>query len=302
MIIVLYNLDTQRIISHPTEQSELTKPTSIRAVELEYINTAAPSYDSVNQVATSEWITDLVNLEYRLDWTVRDKTEQELTNDINAQANIENSTLDAIETKQALQLTIDTLPEEQQVLYTSVYAAYKVGISYLANDKIQYEGLLYKIVQSHTSQLDWPPTIAKALYVRIAAPNEILPWVQPTGAHDAYLIGARVTHNGYTWDNIIDNNVWEPGIYSGWINISPTTTSTSTTKLSTTTTTQLPISTTTSTTITSIPVWKQPTGAGDAYNIGDKVHFPTITDPVYKSLINANTWSPVVYPAGWALV
>ena len=51
-----------------------------------------------------------------------------------------------------------------------------------------------------------------------------------------------------------------------------------------------------------IPVWVQPTGAHDAYNIGDKVHFPTITDPVYESLINANVWSPVAYPAGWRLV
>ena len=48
-----------------------------------------------------------------------------------------------------------------------------------------------------------------------------------------------------------------------------------------------------------IPVWKQPAGAHDAYQIGDQVHFPTIDDPVYESLINANVWSPTGYPAGW---
>lgn len=47
------------------------------------------------------------------------------------------------------------------------------------------------------------------------------------------------------------------------------------------------------------PVWKQPTGAHDAYQIGDRVHFPTINDPVYESLINANVWSPTIYPQGW---
>lgn len=51
-----------------------------------------------------------------------------------------------------------------------------------------------------------------------------------------------------------------------------------------------------------IPVWVQPTGAHDAYQIGDRVHFPTINDPVYESLINANVWSPVTYAAGWRLV
>lgn len=55
-------------------------------------------------------------------------------------------------------------------------------------------------------------------------------------------------------------------------------------------------------TVEVIPIWVQPTGAHDAYNIGDKVHFPTITDPVYESLINANVWSPIVYAAGWRLV
>lgn len=50
------------------------------------------------------------------------------------------------------------------------------------------------------------------------------------------------------------------------------------------------------------PVWVQPTGAHDAYQMGDRVHFPTINDPVYESLINANVWSPTVYPAGWRLI
>lgn len=51
-----------------------------------------------------------------------------------------------------------------------------------------------------------------------------------------------------------------------------------------------------------IPVWVQPTGAQDAYNTGDKVHFPTIEDPVYESTVDGNVWSPADYPAGWAEV
>ena len=51
-----------------------------------------------------------------------------------------------------------------------------------------------------------------------------------------------------------------------------------------------------------IPVWKQPTGAQDAYNKGDKVHYPTASDPVYESLIDANVYSPEAYPQGWKLV
>ena len=48
-------------------------------------------------------------------------------------------------------------------------------------------------------------------------------------------------------------------------------------------------------------VWTRPTGAHNAYNTGDIVYFPTDADPLYKSLIDGNTWSPTEYPQGWEL-
>lgn len=46
-----------------------------------------------------------------------------------------------------------------------------------------------------------------------------------------------------------------------------------------------------------IPVWKQPTGAHDAYRIGQKVHFPTENDPVYENDVDYNIYAPNV--TGW---
>ena len=40
-------------------------------------------------------------------------------------------------------------------------------------------------------------------------------WVQPTGAHDAYNTGDRVTYDGAVWVCTEDNNVYAPGVY-GW--------------------------------------------------------------------------------------
>ena len=48
-----------------------------------------------------------------------------------------------------------------------------------------------------------------------------------------------------------------------------------------------------------IPVWKQPTGAQDAYNKGDKVWYPEKNTTVYESTIDGNVWSPADYPQGW---
>lgn len=50
-----------------------------------------------------------------------------------------------------------------------------------------------------------------------------------------------------------------------------------------------------------VDVWTQPTGAHNAYNTGDRVHYPTADDPIYVSLIDGNTWAPDAYPQGWQL-
>lgn len=46
-----------------------------------------------------------------------------------------------------------------------------------------------------------------------------------------------------------------------------------------------------------IPVWKQPTGAQDAYMTGDKVHYPDEQGAVWQSTVDNNVWQPGVY--GW---
>lgn len=43
-------------------------------------------------------------------------------------------------------------------------------------------------------------------------------WVQPTGAHDAYQVGERVTHAGQDWESTAASNIWEPGVY-GWVGV-----------------------------------------------------------------------------------
>ena len=50
-----------------------------------------------------------------------------------------------------------------------------------------------------------------------------------------------------------------------------------------------------------IPVWRQPTGAQDAYMTGDKVHYPDADGPVYVSLVDNNVWSPDT-PGLWEIV
>lgn len=46
-----------------------------------------------------------------------------------------------------------------------------------------------------------------------------------------------------------------------------------------------------------IPVWRQPTGAQDAYMSGDKVWYPERDTDVWVSTVDDNVWQPGVY--GW---
>ena len=80
-------------------------------------------------------------------------------------------------------------------------------------------GNLYKCVQAHRSQAGWEPENTPALWTKIGDPSEEYPeWSQPLGAHDAYPLGAKVSHNGKKWVNDVASNVWEPGVY-GWTEV-----------------------------------------------------------------------------------
>ena len=42
-------------------------------------------------------------------------------------------------------------------------------------------------------------------------------WVAPTGGHDAYNTGYRVSFEGSNYESLIDANVWSPtGYPAGW--------------------------------------------------------------------------------------
>ena len=119
----------------------------------------------------------------------------------------------------AVQFQAAALPDEQAALVPTVFPLWDAGASYQEGDRVQYGELLYKCLQSHTAQESWTPDAAVSLWVRIDDPAEEWPeWRQPQGAHDAYALGAKVSHNEKHWISDVANNVWEPGVY-GWTEV-----------------------------------------------------------------------------------
>ena len=128
----------------------------------------------------------------------------------------------AVLTEQERRRTIATAPEQAETLAT-VYAAAigrKDGDEWAeptgAHDAYRLDAVVTldgKTWESLTPANVWRPGVS-GWRERVTSPA-VAAWVQPTGAHDAYQIGAEVTHAGQTWTSTAANNTWEPGIF-GW--------------------------------------------------------------------------------------
>ena len=98
----------------------------------------------------------------------------------------------------------------------ALYLAWKTDVAYAIGQRVRYGDKLYKCVQAHTSQGDWMPSATPALWVRVSV-EEWPEWVQPTGAHDAYAKGDKVTYKGKRYISLIDGNTYSPDDYpAGW--------------------------------------------------------------------------------------
>lgn len=117
----------------------------------------------------------------------------------------------ARQTRALMMQTAQALPDEQAMELPALFPEWESGVSYAQDDRICYQNQLYKCLQGHTSQDDWTPDTAVSLWVAVSDPAEEWPqWKQPSGAHDAYPKGAKVTRNGKRYTSNVDGNTWEP--------------------------------------------------------------------------------------------
>lgn len=110
----------------------------------------------------------------------------------------------------------ESATDEQALSVPVLYPAWRSGVAYVTGQRVLHNGVLYKVLQDHTSQDDWTPDAASSLFAQVLIPDEnVIPeWVQPDSTNP-YAKGDKVTHNGKTWVSDYDNNVWEPGVF-GW--------------------------------------------------------------------------------------
>ena len=95
---------------------------------------------------------------------------------------------------------------------TALFPVWEAGTAYQEGDRFTYGDNFYKVLQDHTSEEQWKPGEAPSLYVLVSDPAVEWPeWREPTGAHDAYNTGDKVTYNGKRYVSKIDGNTTVPG-------------------------------------------------------------------------------------------
>lgn len=136
-------------------------------------------------------------------------------------------------------------------------------------------------------------------------PAKALPFVALSTS--PYMIGDCCTEGGKIYRSTIDNNVWAPSAYpQGWEEVSvddgpiepdtedpdePSTEPEQPEEGGDESGDDDPYK--------DVPDFVQPTGAHDAYNVGDRVKY---NGHVYESTIANNAYSPDAYPQGWKML
>ena len=99
------------------------------------------------------------------------------------------------------------------------YDIWNVGVTYEVGRYLQYKGVLYKVLQPHTSQETWTPDVASSVYAKVLIDptGETIPeWEQPDSTN-AYMTGDKVRFEGVVYESTVDNNIWSPTAYpAGW--------------------------------------------------------------------------------------
>ena len=171
----------------------------------EIIN-VVPSYDANTQVVTMDSYTEeatTITVNYVV--TAKPLTKEE---QLENQKNL------------ALTFFAETLSDAQALQVPMLFDEFDGnGVKYKAGKRIIYEGVLYKVLQDHTSQEGWTPNAAPSLFAKVineTITGEIPDWEQPDSTN-AYMKGNKVKFNGKIYESVIDNNVWSPTAYpSGW--------------------------------------------------------------------------------------
>ena len=118
--------------------------------------------------------------------------------------------------REVMNKAAENLTDEDAAYAPMLFERWAPNNYYAEGKRVCHDDKLYKVLIGHTSQSTWTPDVSPSLFAEVLIPDPtIIPeWVQPSSTNP-YMTGDKVRHNDKVWISIVDNNVWEPGVY-GW--------------------------------------------------------------------------------------
>ena len=165
-----------------------------------------PSYNATTQIVRNVGFTeteDAITINYVVETNPAFNEEQ-----YDAQRNL------------AFSFLFENLPDEQAAQVPMLFEEFDGrGVAYAVGKKVMYKGVLYKVIQAHTSQADWTPDAAPSLFAKVI--NETvdgsIPEFEQPDSTNPYMKGDRVIFKEKVYESLIDNNVYSPEDYpAGW--------------------------------------------------------------------------------------
>lgn len=117
-----------------------------------------------------------------------------------------------------IEKSAQSLEDADALEAVTLFPSWVANTAYTAGTKVRHGGVLYSVLQDHTSQTGWEPGVAPSLFAKVLIPDpSVIPeWEQPDSTNP-YKKGDKVTYNGVVYESLIDNNVWSPSAYpAGW--------------------------------------------------------------------------------------
>ena len=118
---------------------------------------------------------------------------------------------------------LPNLSDEHALQVPLMFPKWQEGKEYVVGDRVLYLGVLYKVLQAHTSQAGWEPDIAPSLFAKnLIVKDENgeqvdIPEFEQPDSTNPYMTGDKVIFEGKVYQSLIDNNVWSPSDYpQGW--------------------------------------------------------------------------------------
>jgi hypothetical protein len=137
------------------------------------------------------------------------------TADEMALSNLGITNEEASDFREKINALIQNMDDETAAENAILFPNWNSEGNYKVDDKVRYNGILYKVLQAHTANAIWTPDAAPSLFSKVLVSedsNEILDWEQPDSTNP-YKTGDKVRFEGQIYESLIDNNVWSPKVY-----------------------------------------------------------------------------------------